>query len=183
MDRYAAGEDAAFGDVYDAVAPRVYAFVRRRVPDQARAEDIVQQTLLHMHRARGTFIRGSAVLPWALAIARRLLVDDARRNRRDVLFGAGDTDDTLASQETSADGVVEAAELARRLQAELVRLPASQRSAFELLRFDGLSQTEAAEVLGATVSAVKLRAHRAYVALRATLGEFEGPSGGSGHEA
>ena len=42
--------------------------------------------------------------------------------------------------------------------------------AFELTKKEGLSVREAAEVLGTTVTAVKLRAHRAYVALRASLG-------------
>jgi DNA-directed RNA polymerase specialized sigma24 family protein len=44
--------------------------------------------------------------------------------------------------------------------------------AFELIKKEGLSVKEAAEVLGTTVTAVKLRAHRAYVALRAALGSI-----------
>ena len=60
--------------------------------------------------------------------------------------------------------------LARATPAELARIPSSQRVAFELLRVDGLSHDEAAQVLGTTVNAVKLRAFRAYSALRAVLG-------------
>jgi RNA polymerase sigma-70 factor (ECF subfamily) len=60
----------------------------------------------------------------------------------------------------------EAAEL---IHAELSRIPETQRAAFELLRIEGLSQEEAARVLGTTVSAVKLRAFRAYAAIRAVL--------------
>ena len=41
----------------------------------------MQQTLLQMHRARGSFIPGAAVMPWAFAIARRLIIDGARRRR------------------------------------------------------------------------------------------------------
>ncbi len=172
MDRYATGDDLAFGEVYDAVAPRVFAYLRRQTRDAARAEDLVQQTLLSMHRARGTFISGSPVLPWAFAIARRLLVDELRRDRRSVLTGAEPTvDDSSVSSDAPPDGMAEAKQLAYRLEAELRRLPESQRVAFELMRVEGLSHTEAAAVLGATVSAVKLRAHRAYVALRAVLGE------------
>ena len=66
---------------------------------------------------------------------------------------------------------VEARESARRLAGALARLPESQRTAFELLKHDGLSLAEAAAVLGVTVTSVKLRAHRAYEALRAALGE------------
>lgn len=173
MERYAAGDDSAFGDVYDAVAPRVFAYLRRQTRDVARAEDLVQQTLLSMHRARGTFISGSAVLPWAFAIARRLFIDELRRDRRSVLtLAEAVTDDSAhASSDASADGLAEARELAVLLQRELTRLPEAQRVAFELMRLDGLSHIEAAEVLGATVTAVKLRAHRAYVALRSVLGD------------
>jgi RNA polymerase sigma-70 factor (ECF subfamily) len=54
----------------------------------------------------------------------------------------------------------------------------SQRAAFELIKQEGLTVAEAAQVLGTTVAAVKLRAHRAYEALRAALGEIEGIDAG-----
>jgi RNA polymerase sigma-70 factor (ECF subfamily) len=173
MARYASGDDSAFGDVYDAVAPRLYSYLRRQTRSQARAEDLVQATLLQIHRARATFIVGSAVLPWAFAIARCLLIDSLRRDRRDVLAAADFAieENAAPSTDASADGVLAAKQLAARLQSELGRLPSSQRAAFELLRLDGLSHLEAAQVLGITVTAVKLRAHRAYLALRGVLGE------------
>jgi len=68
------------------------------------------------------------------------------------------------------DDELSSRELAERVEGELLRMPETQRAAFELLRFDGLSHDEAAEVLGITVSAVKLRAFRAYSAIRAVLG-------------
>lgn len=169
MDRYAAGDDAAFGEVYDEVAPRLLSYLTRQTRDAARAEDLVQRTFLQMHRARGTFISGSAVLPWAFAIARRLFIDELRRSRRDVMLGAAPIDEAIPGGESSAS-LVEAEQLARMIQRELERLPETQRCAFELMRFEGLSHAEAAETLGVTISAVKLRAHRAYVALRAVLG-------------
>jgi RNA polymerase sigma-70 factor (ECF subfamily) len=181
MDRYAGGDDAAFGDVYDAVAPRVFAYLQRQTRDAAKAEDLVQHTLLSMHRARGMFMPGSAVLPWAFAIARRLLIDEIRRDKRNVLHHADvvTNDSDLCSTNASPDRQAEARELAVILQRELRRLPESQRVAFELMRLDGLSHVEAAEVLGATVTAVKLRAHRAYVALRSVLGDqISDPSDG-----
>jgi RNA polymerase sigma-70 factor (ECF subfamily) len=53
----------------------------------------------------------------------------------------------------------------------LAKLPETQRVAFELLKQEGLSVAEAAQVLGTTPAAVKLRAHRAYEALRRALGD------------
>jgi RNA polymerase sigma-70 factor (ECF subfamily) len=51
-------------------------------------------------------------------------------------------------------------------------MPESQRAAFELIKQEGLSLVEAAAVLGTTVAAVKLRAHRAYEKLREALGDL-----------
>jgi len=170
MERYAGGDDAAFAQVYDALAPRLYGYLLRQTRDRARAEDLLQQTMLHIHRARERFIPGAQVTPWAFAIARRLLLDSVRRGRREVLDAEGQADER-ASEDASADQVVQAHELASRVEKVLAKLPASQRAAFELIKHEGLSVAEAAQVLGTTVAAVKLRAHRAYEALRGALGD------------
>jgi RNA polymerase sigma-70 factor (ECF subfamily) len=168
MNQYAAGDDLAFAKVYDSVAPRLYSYLLRRTRDGAAAEDLLQQTLLQMHRARGSFIAGSLVMPWAFAIARRLFIDRVRRNRRE-LADEGDQGGVEPTCTETAEHTAEARQLAMLLSVELRRLPESQRVAFELLRMDGLSHTEAAEALGVTVNAVKLRAHRAYLALHAVI--------------
>jgi RNA polymerase sigma-70 factor (ECF subfamily) len=175
MKRYAAGDDAAFTLVYDALAPRLFGYLLRQTHDRARTEDLIQQTMLHMHRARESFIPGAEVTPWAFAIARRLLVDVVRRGKREVLASdANDANDNGAagvseSRQPSADDLVRAREVAARLERALAALPVSQRTAFELIRQEGLSVAEAAQVLGTTTMAVKLRAHRAYEALRSAL--------------
>jgi RNA polymerase sigma-70 factor (ECF subfamily) len=170
MTRYAAGEEAAFAIVYDELSPRLYGFLLRQTRSVAQAEDALQQTFLHMHRARDTFVPGSEVLPWAFAITRRVLADSFRRGPREVLQG-GEPRDNRTAPGPGADDLVEAQELARRIQRVLARLPEVQRVAFQLVKQEGLSLAEAAEVLGTTVTAVKLRTHRAYEALRVVLGE------------
>jgi RNA polymerase sigma-70 factor (ECF subfamily) len=172
MERYASGDEAAFGDVYAVVEPRVRAFLRRRLRDVEVASDLGQQTFLQMHRARASFAPGARVLPWALSIAARLLIDHLRVGKRRV----HDHLDGMEDGEIGAhcdDGLLEARDLAGRLQRELSRLPESQRAAFELMRFDGMSHADAARALGTTVPAVKLRAHRAYVSLRAAVDGYE----------
>src|SRR3954454_22957142 len=74
MDRYADGDASAFPILYDAIAPRIEGLVRRRTRDASRIDDIVQQTFERIHRARGTFIRGSDFLSWAFTIARNLFL-------------------------------------------------------------------------------------------------------------
>ena len=79
MNRYAAGDESAYREVHRAIAPRLFAYLLRRTRDSARAEDNLQQTLLQVHRARGKFTQGAAVLPWAFTIARRVLADGRPR--------------------------------------------------------------------------------------------------------
>jgi RNA polymerase sigma-70 factor (ECF subfamily) len=177
MDRYARGEDAAFPELYDALAPRLYGYLLRQTRDSSKAEDVVQQTMLQIHRARGRFLQGAEVLPWAFAIARRLLIDQHRRRRKEVLSPSDDDSavSLLVALDAPADDVASAKELAARIDRELQKLPENQRVAFELIKQEGLSVAEAAEVLGTTVAAVKLRAHRAYETLREALAELREP--------
>jgi RNA polymerase sigma-70 factor (ECF subfamily) len=182
MDRYACGDAQAFGAIHQALYPRLLAFLTRMSGSGALADDLVQETFLRMHRARGTFAAGAAVLPWAYAIARNVHVDHARSARHRVTErlpsdpGAELVDRGAGDAESAAI----AAEAARLVEEVLARLPASQRDAFILIRYEGLSVQDAAAVLGATVTAVKLRAFRAYEALRAELDELRTKKGAEG---
>ena len=173
MERYAAGDDTAFETVYDSLVGPLYGYIRRHVPDRHVCDDLLQETFLRMHRARGTFVTGAPVLPWAFAIARRLVIDQAGRNRRSprVVDDVESAPVSVAADTDHPEHALAARRLAQRLAGALARLPDSQRTAFELLKQDGLTLAEAAAVLGTTTTAVKLRAHRAYEALRAVLGE------------
>jgi RNA polymerase sigma-70 factor, ECF subfamily len=174
MERYANGDGAAFAELYDAIAPRLLGFLRKATHDGSAAEDLMQETLLQMHRARGSFIPGAPVMPWAFAIARRLVIDDARRRRaQQKLFKYahdGRTYEPIATT-AGADDVVHARRLLQRIEQRLNAVPAGQRIAYYLIKQEGLSLKKAAEVLGTSVAAVKLRTHRAYAALRGVLRE------------
>lgn len=177
MERYSNGDNAAFAELYDAIAPRLLGFLRKATRDGVAAEDLMQQTFLQIHRARGSFIPGAPVTPWALAIAKRLMIDSARRQRVELgLFMHAPADDDQMTSEPSAvtaaaDDVLDARRLERRVQERLNCLPETQRTAYELVKQEGLSLKRAAEVLGTSVTAVKLRTHRAYQALRGVLRE------------
>jgi RNA polymerase sigma-70 factor (ECF subfamily) len=170
MERYAAGDDGAFSELYDALAPRLHQFLMRQTRDDSRADDLLQQTMLQIHTARGRFLEGADVLPWAFAIARRLLIDSYRRRKHEVATGS-DPAEGAASPHQPVDDRLHSLRLVQDVERELARLPEAQRIAFELVKREGLSMKEAAQVLGTTVTAIKLRAHRAYVALRAALGD------------
>lgn len=174
MDRYADGEDAAFRVVHAALVDRLRAFLLRMAKSPALAEDLVQETFLRMHRARGSFKRGAKVVPWSYAIARNVYIDQTRMlgTKREKL-AATDEDPNLsveAGPEANAEELSVASDLARTVEKTLASLPVNQREAFVLLRYEGLSVADAAEILGATEGAVKLRAFHAYEALREALG-------------
>ncbi|NUP08796.1 MAG: RNA polymerase sigma factor [Polyangiaceae bacterium] len=176
MSRYAEGDESAFAVVHRAVAERLRAFLTRMARSPALADDLLQETFLRMHRARGSFEVGGRVLPWSYAIARNVYIDHVRqravRKERPVSVDADDGDlDPPAGPETDGEQVTIAAELAATVERTLAKLPPNQREAFVLLRYEGLSVSDAAAILGTTEGAVKLRAFHAYEALRAALGD------------
>lgn len=199
MDRFASGDDAALGDVYDLASPAVLSFLKGLCRDPQQAEDLTQETFLRIHRARGLFRPGARVLPWAYTIARRLFLDEVRARRSEKIFPAGggtsfgrdgsagggvDQTEAARALETastgpSAEDLFADQELSRALDQALARLPEAQASAFRLLKGEGLSVAEVAGIMGTTKGAVKLRAHRAYETLRGLLRSELGAGGAS----
>jgi RNA polymerase sigma-70 factor (ECF subfamily) len=176
MTRHADGDAEAFAEVYDLLAKRLFAFFLRQTRDRAAAEDLVQQTLLNMHAARSNYVRSSDVVPWAFAIGRRLLIDSRRRTKKEVLFTSADDEhealDSRIERSETPDGITMTRELATRMEQSLAEMPDAHREAYILVRREGLSVAQAATVLGTTPTAVKLRAFRAYEALRAAVEHF-----------
>jgi RNA polymerase sigma-70 factor, ECF subfamily len=171
MERYAMGHDDAFAIVYDTLVPRIHRFLLRSTQDKAKAEDLLQQTFLRMHRARGRFIRGASVLTWSFAIAKRLFVDDLRHAARRP--STADHEGAASTPVVRPDQLLEAQRTVAAIHDTLARLPPSQRLAFELVKWEGLSLAEVADVLGTTVPAVKALTHRAY---RAVQDELRSPA-------
>jgi RNA polymerase sigma-70 factor (ECF subfamily) len=168
MRRYAAGDNTAFSKLYDLLAPKLYGYLLRQTRDPARSEDLLQQTMLQLHCVRARFQPDASVAPWAFAIARRILIDNHRGVRREAVRDEIRTMEEPATS-TATDEVLHTKRVARVIEQQLARLPEAQRTAFELMQRDGLSLREAAQVLGTTENAIKLRAHRARTALRAAI--------------
>ncbi len=183
MGDYARGDDKAFAIVYDAVAPRLEGYLRRHLRAPSLVEDIIQQTFLQMHDKRGTFAIGAQVVPWAFSIARNFMIDTLRKSKREATTDlSGDRSPVgvlLASAVENAEQVVLARETTERMISVFNGLTEHQRSAFELTEGDGMSQAEAAQVLGTTVMGVKQCRHKVYQKLRAVLdgSKDDDPSG------
>jgi RNA polymerase sigma-70 factor (ECF subfamily) len=176
MARYCDGDATAFRELYAVVAPRLFGYLVKMARHRALADDLLQQTFLKVHRARGAYVRGADPIPWIYSIAHRTFLDEARKqNRAHVRVAEGDE-----LPETKADlrGETDDRRDEPRADPEQVRLaldalatlPAQQREAVVLTKLDGKSVAEAAEIAGTTVGAMKVRAHRGYEALRKLLG-------------
>ncbi|RMF23763.1 MAG: sigma-70 family RNA polymerase sigma factor [Deltaproteobacteria bacterium] len=150
-----AGDEVAYRELLDEIQPLLLRYVRRRVSSAESAEDIVQDALLTMHRVRHTYEPERPFEPWMYAIARSRVIDFLRKQRR------------ISTLEVLFDTLPEVADAAAEITVEQARevfeaLPAAQREAFAMLKLEGLSTEEAAERAGVSVSALKVRAHRAY---------------------
>jgi RNA polymerase sigma-70 factor (ECF subfamily) len=116
---------------------------------------------------------GAKVMPWVMAIAHHALVDEARSRRAaSCVLATGELPAVPAEGDLLGE-LTRREELERRQAAVhrgLAELHPSHREALLLTKGAGLTIREAAEALGTTPSAVKLRVHRAYLSLRVTLG-------------
>lgn len=177
MQRYQDGDASAFRELYALVAPRLLGYLLKMTRTRAVADDLLQQTFMKVHRARGAYVRGADPLPWIYSIAHRTFIDETRKNKRAIVH-VGATDDGLPEIAAGLDG--ESAdrrdeprvdpELAKAALDALAQLPPQQREAVVLTKLDGKSVAEAAEIAGTSIGAMKVRAHRGYEALRKLLG-------------
>lgn len=168
MAAYVAGDAAAFRIIFERFAPLLMRTMLRELYVREEANDLVQQTFLQLHRARADFDHAQKLKPWIFTIAMNLKREYFRRKKR------------RPERSLDADGGVEPAvgalgaaqvEARRTLARVMADLPPDQREVIELHWFDGLEFPEVAQVVGASVSAVKVRAHRGYVRLRQALGD------------
>jgi RNA polymerase sigma factor (sigma-70 family) len=146
------GDGAAYRALLVAARRWLERFFAGRVPPAA-VDDLIQETLLSLHRKRGTFDPARPFLPWLAAIARFRWVDHLRGQYRRAEEAL--PDDIVATG--NLDDVVLAAVSVDRM---LAQLAAPQAEAIRLVKIHGLSITEAAAQTGQSESLVKVNIHR-----------------------
>lgn len=154
------GDADAYRALLEATGAWLAQYFRGRVPDHA-LDDLVQETLMSVHRKRASFQPGRPYLPWLATIARYRWVDAMRRSYRSRA-------EELRSEpavECGHDGLV--ARLS--LESLLARLPLGQQRAIQAVKIDGYSVAEAARMLGQTESLVKVNIHRGLKRLAAAV--------------
>jgi RNA polymerase sigma-70 factor (ECF subfamily) len=140
---------------------------RRRGVARDHLDDVVQETLITVHRVRHTFDPARSYDAWLNAIASRRAIDalrsSGRRDRREL------HDEFALERQPAGDDAsagAERAQRAQRLRAAVDRLPPGQREAVEQLGLRERSLDEAAELTGRGTGALKVNLHRALQALR-----------------
>ena len=165
MAAYQSGDMTAFEQLYAALAPPLTRFLRAQARD--RAEDLLQETFLQLHRARASYEPGRPVRPWAFAIARNVVLMSrrswARRSRNEVLAEGEFPEIPVFGDE---EGVADRQAMTRALRG----IGTLRRDALILHHLVGLTFEEVGAVLGCSTGAAKVRAHRAMSDLRRHFG-------------
>jgi RNA polymerase sigma-70 factor (ECF subfamily) len=160
-----AGSDP-FLDQVTALLPALRAFGRSLCGDPARADDLVQDTVLKAWTNRVQFQSGSNLKAWLFTILRNCYYSELRHRK----FEVEDPDGVCAAQLAVApahDARLHLRDLNRALQ----QLPNDQREALVLVCATGLSYEEAADVCQVAVGTIKSRIARARDRLVDLLGE------------
>ena len=171
MAAYQAGDSMAFESLYTKLSGPLHGYLHSLTRDGARADDLLQETFFHVHRARRTYDPSRSAKAWIYAIAHNVFLM-WRRGAGRLERHEGPAGDELPDVPIPA----EAEGLGTRdfVRRALARLPETQREALLLHHVEGLSFREVGEVQGTTALAAKLRAHRGIVELRTLLAGEKG---------
>jgi len=162
----------ALAALHDRHSRLVYAVLLRITRDQPSAEELCQEVFFRLWRNAASFdgCQG-ALTPWLLTIARNAPLDRFRSKSEKQRSSEMGTQDTLeAPIPGNIDVWVDNKLQADRAMAFMNDLPAKQRQALELAYFEGLSQAEIADKLGAPLGTVKSWVRGALLRLREQMG-------------
>ncbi|SNT50266.1 RNA polymerase sigma-70 factor, ECF subfamily [Asanoa hainanensis] len=165
------GDEAAFVQLYNLVAPRVYGLVKRVLRDPAQAEEVAQETLVEIWRTAARFRagRGSATA-WVFTIAHRRAVDRVRSEQ-----SATRREEQAATWAEHRPYDQVADEVHDRLERQQVRrcldgLTDLQRESITLAYYQGCTYPEVARMLDVSLPTIKSRMRDGLIRLRDCLG-------------
>lgn len=149
--------------------PQLRTFVRRRIANPERADDLVAEILLRIHENVGSLDDRERLPNWVFRIARNAIIDEYRRAGRSKEQLTATLQDHAEAPLDEDDPVV-VQELSACLRPLLAGLREEQRAAVQMIDLDGLSQADAAHQAGISLSGMKSRVQRG----RRQLGELLG---------
>ena len=170
LSRSGRGDQQAFAELYDALAPLLHGVVLKVVRDPAQSEEVTQEAFVELWRLAPRYdaTRGS-VKSWAATLAHRRAIDRVRseqsardRTERESLKRPIQSNDVAEQVVANIDGT--------RVRKALERLTEMQRQAVELAYFGGHSYREVALLLGVAEGTIKTRIRDGMIRLRDELG-------------
>ena len=148
-------------------------FIARRVRAEADVDDVVQDVFLRMQRGLSELRDDDRFGAWVYQVARSAITDHHRRAARHPLADGESADAAVAEtagEQDDGDSSVEH-ELASYMAPFVATLPTPYREALTLTELEGLTQKQAAEMLGVSISGMKSRVQRGRAQLRTALEE------------
>lgn len=158
------GDKVAYQQFLLALIPVLRGRTRRKLPDPD-VEDVVQEILISVHKARHTYDGKRPVMPWVMAIARYRIANHLRKmysRKAHQLLDIDDLKETLADVTNPAPGNEVGEEL-------LSGVPEREQKILTLMHVQGFTAKETGEQLGMKESAVKVAALRAIKKIRLRL--------------
>ena len=188
LDGMAREQNERIAEAVSLERARLKSFIRRRVPDERDAEDILQDVFYELVEAYRMMKPIERVTAWLYRVARNRITDLFRKKGAEALRKEpvavredGESlllEEVLPSGQAGPEGAYARAVLLEELDAALDELPEEQRQAFVAHEIEGQSFKELAETTGLSVNTLVLRKHYAVVHLRERLKsifeEFEG---------
>ena len=164
------GDAGAYAELLTLLAATSRQYARNRLGDVPWLDDVAQEVLLTVHKARSTWDPRRPFAPWFYAILSHRMIDVLRKERRvSAREVGGDVLPEPVAQIGSRPAGLHDVD-SRELRAALDALPPRQREVVSALKLRDESVKEVSVRLGMSVSSVKVTAHRGYRALRRLLG-------------
>jgi RNA polymerase sigma-70 factor (ECF subfamily) len=173
LEQVARGDVQAYRQLVERHLRGIHAFAYRMLGSRAEAEEVSQESFLRLWQEAGRFVARAKPSTWLYRVAPNLAIDRLRRRRE-----RPDPDgiEQLAGTAGPAQSH-DRRQLAAAVQRALAELPERQRAAIGLVHYQGLSNAEAAEVLGVGVRALESLLARARRQLREGLAEYADADG------
>jgi RNA polymerase sigma-70 factor (ECF subfamily) len=166
MRQSLSGDKRAYAEILRETSRFLRPFLANRLSFTNEVDDLLQEILLSIHRARHTYDGNRPYNPWAYAIAKFRLHDHLRAHYADQLHHANDLSEL---ENYLHENVTESGFSYESISGEVEKLPQKQATILKLMHLEGYTAKEVAEKLGMNESAVKVAAHRAYKILRQKL--------------
>jgi RNA polymerase sigma-70 factor (ECF subfamily) len=161
-----AGQLHRLGELFERHHLRLYNFFLKLCGNRQWSEDMVQETFTRILRYAGSFHTKAPFLPWAFNIARNVSSDYLRKESAGMWSGSNWQAEDVESAAAGPERLRESTQNEARLQTALMKLPAEKRELILLSRVSQLSMADLAEMCNCSVSAVKVRMHRAMEQLK-----------------